>query len=261
MKPQLKKKLGNITRGILFVLNLYISDPALAEIKIVKQNPEIKFSFNRKKEKEKKLINIFEESFIKNIKKNNIQIINKNELLIYDEIDFKDYEKNQFSIYRGELRDSYYINRDKTMRAIWSALGDTFKATSCGKKIKEFEKRVSTYSNIEYSKYASDKTANLYLPGQLTPKKMREDNNYKVSLSSFFYTDADSLKGNFPIKLEVNYYNTNIYTDYDILNQKLGFGFSSKELNSYLGTNIKFSGHNKLNEKEISYFVKISKKF
>jgi hypothetical protein len=88
-------------------------------------------------------------------------------------------------------------------------------------------------------------------------KKMKERKAFKISFSPIFYTDADSLNGNFSFELGLDCHNTLTETVYNIGTKELAFNLQNSSLNKYLG--MKLSAclvHNMYNE--TSGLLKIS---
>ena len=241
MKHSLKKLFIVLNSLIIFFLSNQLSANSL------------NFKSNKKTYiEEREIINIFRESLSQ-------KLLENKDFLIYNRFgDFSDsigFEKAHFGMYRGEMKNLYHIKQDIINRSIVNSLKDSFKKTPIGKKIKSFEEELSKYFVVEYSKGKSDEQAYFYFLGRSSLNKMREEKKYKISLSSSLYPNPNSLEKDFSIKLKGNFYGTRINTFYDFYKRGWGFNLKSKELNSYLGTDLYFYSENYDEEKKLGLFM------
>jgi hypothetical protein len=165
----------------------------------------------------------------------------KNRILLKhaDECDNEiSYERNRFDLYDDEMKEIDSIRHEIAVEAISNATADTFEKTPLGKRVKELEDIITSFFKIEYSKGITDKTAKLYLPGQMRKDQLDEEKEYNFTLSSFMYTDADSLKGNFTAEMAINYYTTEASLYYDFGKDKFAMNLTNGKINDMLGMDI-----------------------
>jgi hypothetical protein len=170
------------------------------------------------------------------------------------------YNSKYSSIYKGEIKDTDYAKKDVIARSVWSSLGEVFNLTPLGKKLKKIEQTISNYFKMEYSKGTLDDKGSFYLPGQLTIDKINEEKDYRVSLGSFFYTNADSFDGEFSLELNIDYYSMEANTSYNFGNDSFILEMQNEDLNFIMGMNIGFA-FSYDEEHEASSFVNFSFEF
>ncbi|MBF0227317.1 MAG: hypothetical protein HQK76_17870 [Desulfobacterales bacterium] len=144
---------------------------------------------------------------------------------------------NEFGMYDNAITDVEYIKRDLAIRATWSAFGEAFENTPIGHNVKRWEKEITRYFLAQYSKSKSDAHAKLYLPGQIPVEKLTEKKEYYISMSTFFDTDANSLRRDFFIKVLAGYYDTNSNSSYDFGKKELIINLNNKKLDYLLNIN------------------------
>jgi|GEM_PF-6661905 len=149
-------------------------------------------------------------------------------------------DENRYIIYKGENIDINTIKRELAKKAFCSSLAHTFEKTRLGKKTKEIEEKISKYFFIEFSKDYEGKT-DFHLPGQAEPSVLKEEKAYKVSLSSSFCTDIDSLHGSYTLNSDASYYNYRMNSEYNFGNGKMVLSLGNKYLNSLFGATIGIS--------------------
>ncbi len=210
--------------------------------------------FRKLDENEQKIGSLFDrlgsfflQSLDQRLLKNSSMRLYRDERINYSENNIFLYDKYHFGLYKGEIRDNDYIKRDIAMRAVWSAFGDIMSETPLGQKLNNIEARLSNYFTVELSKSLSEGKNELLLPGQVSFAKSKEVKEYYISLCSFFYTDPDSLEGNFTFELKTGYYSTRANSIYDSGKKKLTVKLFDDDLNSYLDmeTNIIFNHEHK----------------
>jgi len=194
-----------------------------------------------------RLGSFFLQSLDQRLLKNSSMRLYRDERINYSENNIFLYDKYHFGLYKGEIRDNDYIKRDIAMRAVWSAFGDIISETPLGQKLNEIEARLANYLTVEFSKSLSGEKNELLLPGQVSLEKLKAIKEYYISLRSFFYTDPDSLKGNFTFELKTGYHSTRANTIYDSGKNKLTVKLLDDDINSYLDmeTNIIFNHEHK----------------
>jgi hypothetical protein len=165
----------------------------------------------------------------------------KNRILLKhaDECDNEQsFEKNRFDIYDDEMMEIDSIRHDIAVEAISNATADTFEKTPIGKRVRELEDIVTSFFKIEYSKGITDKSGQLYLPGQVKKNPSEEEKDYNFTLSSFMYTDSDSFKGNFTAEMAIDYYTTEASLYYDFGKDKFAMSLTNEKINEKIGMDL-----------------------
>jgi len=188
-----------------------------------------------------------------------IRMISDSDIKVYDSEDLYsgyygtgeiqyEYETSQSEIYRGRMESVHDANRDKMMRALWGAIGDTFKSTDLGKKVKKWGKEASRYFRIDYIRFKDENCDQLYIPGEMTLEQLDKEKACGISLEGFFYTNADSMNGDLSIILSMKYYGTQASTEYEIDKERMLFSLSSREFNNLVGTDVSLGATHCLND-------------
>lgn len=147
-----------------------------------------------------------------------------------------DWQRNQMALYKGEMRELAYIERDITANAISAAMADTFEKTPVGRTVKSIERAVIRYMTMEYRKTVHDESGRLYLPGEKLPEATRSETDYGVSLSALIHVDADSLSGDLAMKLVGTFHGTVANLMYDVSGGEASLTLESRELDEWLGS-------------------------
>ena len=116
--------------------------------------------------------------------------------------------------------------------------------------------RVKFLRNVKKAK--KDDHAILVRP--MRKNQIEEEKDYNFTLSSFMYTDADSLEGNLTAEMAINYYTTEASLYYDFGKDKFSLNLTNGKINEMCGMDI---GLMLINEKEgeTRGLVKLTMKF
>jgi hypothetical protein len=140
-----------------------------------------------------------------------------------------------FAIYEDELEEIRYIRRDIAVNTLSHALADTFAQTYYGRKIKEFEHKITRYCKMEYSKSIYEDAATFYLPGQSPPDIPDEEKDFSFSFSSLIHIDSDTLNPEFSFRLIGDFQQTLAKFLYDFSENEASLTFENKMLNKLIG--------------------------
>jgi len=146
-----------------------------------------------------------------------------------------------YVILNGEKKQVRDIMSEQAMAAGCRAFAGVFNTTRLGKKIKKIEQKISKYFVVEFSKNKSDEIATFYAPGELDLSERKADKEYAVSLSSSFYTDTDSINGDYSLELDAFYHDYRLFTEYNVSSKKTKFLVENSALNSLLGASASLS--------------------
>ncbi len=144
------------------------------------------------------------------------------------------WRRDHFALYKGEMRDLDYIERDVAVNAISGALMDTVENTPVGTELKRIEEIIRRYMSMKYSKSIYEDEAVFHLPGQKPPDLRPEETEYGVSLSVLVHVDPDSFYLDFGIKMAANWRETVVNGLYDMRNGEASLMLESRPLNKYL---------------------------
>lgn len=171
-------------------------------------------------------------------------------------------EASRFDIYDGEFRDYYTIRRNVAVDTVSSALSDTFEKTPVGSFLKELEQEITSMFTMEYSRIKGEKEARFYLPGRMTPEKMKKEKEYHVKLSSLFYLDSDTINGEFSIEMDAGYKSFQLLSLYDIGKKELTISMTDTSLCAFLGMDMDLQfTHTRSAPAETTGIVRISLSF
>ena len=138
-------------------------------------------------------------------------------------------------LFNGEKKLAITVMREQALKAFSRAATDTFNATPWGRKIKAVEQKLAGYFVIALSKNQFDHRPVLHLPGEARLADEKQEKEYEVSLSSSFYADLDSFKGDYELKLNAAYHDYQFQAEYDVGRDKLVLRLENRLLNTLLG--------------------------
>ncbi len=138
--------------------------------------------------------------------------------------------------------------------------GDILVDTELGKDIEKFERQISKYFVVEYSKNVSDDNAVIYLPGQLDSFEKEQKKDFRMFLKPYLHPDLDTMKLEYSVKLGIDYRDVDVVTEYNISNQGTTVTFENELINSYIGGAVSISIIRD-NNKQMSGFFLISLEF
>lgn len=166
-------------------------------------------------------------------------------------------EINQYAMFDGEIREVNYIRRRKATGAVLNSVIDYFSTTPLYHNLKSVEDTISKYFFIEYSRGISSTKGSLYLPGQALPSKQNNDQLYKITLSTLFYSSTDTYKGYYSVELKFNYMLTEACTLYDFGKNEVKFRLKNEQLNRYLSSNWDFTAIHNNDEATTTFVLKM----